>query len=115
MKKFMVLYMAPAAVIAEMMKASPEQMKAEMDDWMSWQEKHKSAVVDMGAPLGKTKRLAAGGGLSDTRNDLTGYAIVQGDSVEAVAATFRDHPHLKIRGTYIDILDCVDINAMMPA
>ena len=115
MKKFMALYMASSAVVAEMMKATPAEMKAEMDDWMKWSEKNKAAIVDLGTPLGKTKRLGASGGLSDTKNDLTGYTIVQGDSVESVAKIFKDHPHLKIAGTSVDILDCVDINAMMPA
>jgi hypothetical protein len=114
MKQFMALYIASPAIVAEMMKATPEQMKAEMDDWGAWQEKHKSAIVDFGNPLGRTKRLTSGG-LSDTKNDLTGYSIVQGDSVEAVAAMFKDHPHLKVAGTSVDILDVVDIAAMMPA
>jgi hypothetical protein len=114
MKKFMAMYMAPPAVIAEMMKATPDQMKAEMDDWMAWQGRHKKAIVDFGAPLGKTKRVATGG-VSDTRNDITGYAIVEAESVEGAAALFKDHPHLKIRGTSVDILECLDVNAMMPA
>jgi hypothetical protein len=114
MKKFMALYMAPAATIAEMMKATPDQMKAEMDDWTKWSERNKAAIVDLGAPLGKTKRLT-GAGLSDTRNEITGYSIVEGDSVDSVARIFKDHPHLKIKGTSIDLLDWVDVNAMMPA
>jgi hypothetical protein len=114
MKKFMALYMAPAAAIAEVMKATPDEMKAEMNAWYAWQEKHKASIVDFGAPLGRTKRVTPGG-ISDSRNEITGYALVQGDSAEDVAKIFTDHPHLKIKGASVDLLDWVDINAMMPA
>ena len=46
MKKFMAMYMAPAATIAEMMKATPEQMKTGMDDWMKWSDAHKKEIVE---------------------------------------------------------------------
>ena len=61
MKKFMAMYMAPAATIAEMMKATPEQMKTGMDDWMKWSDAHKKQIVELGAPLGKTKRVTTSG------------------------------------------------------
>ena len=114
MKKYMALYMAPASVIAEMMKMSAEQGKAEMDAWMAWDARNKGAIADMGAPLGKTKRVTMSG-VADAHNEITGYSIVQADSPEAAAKIFADHPHLKMKGAYIDVLDCVDIAAMMPA
>ena len=114
MKKFMALYMAPASVIAEMMKMTPDQGKAEMDAWVAWDGKHKAAIVDLGAPLGRTKRVSSSG-VSDAHNEVTGYSIVEAESPEAAAKIFADHPHLKMKGTYIDVLDLVDINAMMAA
>lgn len=115
MKKFMAMYMAPAAAIAEAMKATPEEMKAGMDDWMKWADKNKAAIVDLGTPLGRTKRITASG-VSDAKNEITGYTIVQGDSAESVARIFKDHPHLKMgAGVSIDLLDLVDISEMMPA
>src|SRR5437870_4855253 len=80
--------MAPAATIAEMMKATPEQMKTGMDDWMKWADGHKKEIVEMGAPLGKTKRVT-NSGMSDTKNEITGYSIVQGDSFDSVAKIFK--------------------------
>lgn len=114
MKKFMAVYMAPPAVVAEMMKASGEDVKAEMDAWMAWQEANKAAIVDFGAPLGKTKRVTASG-VADAKNDLTGYTIVQADSTEAAAALFKGHPHLKFGGTSVDLVECIDMDAMMNA
>lgn len=114
MKKFVAIYMAPAASVVELMKATPQEMKAEMDAWNGWYEKNKGAIVDEGAPLGKTKRLTASG-LSDSRNDITGYSVVEGDSVEAVARIFKDHPHLKLKDASVDILDWVDMASFNPA
>jgi hypothetical protein len=73
MKKFLVLYMANAAAMAEMMKnSSPEQQKKGMDAWQKWMGDHKSSLVDRGAPVGKTKRVDSKGA-SDTKNEVGGY------------------------------------------
>ena len=56
MSKFFLLYLAPVSAIEQMMaNSNPEQMKAGMDAWMGWLKKHEKAIVDMGAPLGKTQ------------------------------------------------------------
>ena len=95
MKRFMAMYMAPSAAIEQMMKATPEQMKAGMDEWMKWSRMHEKAIVDLGTPLGKTKRVASAG-VSDTKNEITGYTIVEGDTADTVVKMFKDHPHLKM-------------------
>src|SRR5580700_1749018 len=57
MKKFMAVYLAPVSALEQMAKSTPEQMKAGMDAWMRWAEKNKKALTELGAPLGKTKRV----------------------------------------------------------
>ena len=57
MKKFLVLYKAPASSFEQMMKATPEQQKAGMAAWMAWGKSAGSSIVDMGAPLGKSLRV----------------------------------------------------------
>jgi hypothetical protein len=75
-----------------MMKAAtPEQMKAEMEVWTKWMGKHQTAIVDQGAPLGKTKRMTAAG-RSETKNQITGYTIVQGKSHDSVMKIFERTP-----------------------
>jgi hypothetical protein len=102
--KFMALYMAERSATERMMKAPPEEMKAVMDAWMTWRKANEKAVAELGAPLGKTKRIDAKG-MSDTRNEITGYSIVEGDSFESVAKIFKGHPHLKMPGCSIDLLE----------
>jgi hypothetical protein len=59
-----------------------------MDTWMAWAQKAASSIVDMGAPLGKSLRVTPAGA-SPVVNDLGGYAILQGESKEALAETLK--------------------------
>ena len=107
MKKFLVLYMAPAAEFEKMMKSStPQQQKEGMDAWTKWMNANKSSFVDGGAPLGKTKRIDAKG-VSDIKNDVGGYSIVQANSADAAAKIFgKDQPHLQMMpGAWIEIVE----------
>lgn len=112
MKKFMVLYMAPLSALEQMNKATPEQMKAGMEEWTEWGKKNETSIVDMGAPLGKTKRITAAG-VSDTRNEITGYSLVQSDSLDSVSKMFTNHPHLKMApGASIEVIEGLSMSDM---
>ncbi len=104
MKKFLVLYKASAAAFAEVMKATPEQQKAGMDEWMAWSKKAEKSIVDMGAPLGKTL-LVTPKATSPSRNDLGGYSVLQGESAEDVAKLMQGHPHFTMRDSSIEIVE----------
>ena len=104
MKKYLVLYMAPIAEMEKMMaNSNPEQQKEGMIEWRKWMETHKDMLTDMGAPLGKTKRVTSSG-VTDAKNDVGGYSIVQAESHEEAAKLFQDSPHFQIPGGYIDVV-----------
>ena len=111
MKKFLVLYKAPAAAFEQMMKATPEQQKAGMDAWMTWSKKAGSAIVDLGAPLGKSLRVTKGGA-SPTTNDLGGYSVLQAESKEALAETLKGHPHFMMPDGSIEVVEVMPIPGM---
>lgn len=112
MSKFFLLYLAPVSAIEQMMaNSTPEQRKAGMDAWMAWMKKNQSALVDMGAPLGKTKRVTATG-VESVRNEVTGYTVVEAASHDAAAAMLAGHPHLSVPGAYIDVLSVTPIPGM---
>jgi hypothetical protein len=93
---------------ADRAKREQEGMKA----WMAWGEKHKAAIVENGAPLGKTKRIGAGG-ISDIRNAMAAYTVVQAESHEAAAKLFENHPHFTIfPGDSVEIMECLPIPGM---
>ena len=51
MKKFVVLYHAPAEAVQGMMEMSPEEAQKGMEPWMAWAARSRSGLVDLGAPL----------------------------------------------------------------
>ena len=118
MKKFLAIYLG--AMHDDSFKkwmAMPEaerkaKEKEGMDAWGTWGQDHKDAVVDMGAPLGKTK-LVNKSGVSDTKNLLSGYAIVQAENHEAAAKMFENHPHFTIfPGESVEIMECLPMPTM---
>src|SRR5450432_3798080 len=104
MKKFLVLYRAPATSFELMMKATPEQQKAGMAAWMAWGQSSASSIVDMGAPLGKSLRVTKAEA-TPAANDLGGYSILQAESKEALAATLKGHPHFLTPDGTIEIIE----------
>jgi hypothetical protein len=92
--------------------STSEQQKKGMDAWMKWMDANKSSIVDGGAPLGKTKRVDSSGA-SNTKNEIGGYSIVQAESPDAATKLFgKDHPHLQMPGTWIEILEIMPIPGM---
>lgn len=111
MKKFLVLYKAPASSFQQMMQATPEQQKAGMDAWMTWGKKAESSILDMGAPLGKSLRVTPQNA-SPSPNDLGGYSILQAESKEALAASLVGHPHFMTPEGFIDIVEIMPMPGM---
>ena len=80
-----------------------------MAAWKTWLAKHQAAVVAMGGPLGKTKRVSADG-ITDISNQLAAFTVVRADSHEAAAAMFRSHPHFAIfPGDSVEIMPVLPI------
>jgi hypothetical protein len=108
MKKFLVLYMIPPSVMDEWMRTPPETRKSEEDKLSSkiqaWMSSRSKLFSDPGAGLGRAMRVTQGS-TSETRNALVMYAIVQGDSKEAVAKELQDHPHLQIPESSIEVME----------
>ncbi len=60
--------------------------------WKAWVKKHEAAIITMGGPLGKTKKVSPGG-IEDISNEMSGFTIVRAASPEAAAKMFEGHPH----------------------
>ncbi len=108
MKKFLVLYLTPVKVLENWMNTDPEERKATeeklKDEWVVWTNTHKEALVDFPAGAGKTK-LITSSGITDAKNDVMMYGIVQAESHEAAANMFQGHPHLQIPEATIEIME----------
>ena len=87
-------------------------MQSETGKCTTWAKKNGDAVIDLGAPLGKTKRITSAGA-ADAKNELTAYSIVQGDSLDSVSKIFAGHPHFGIaEGATIELVECLQIPGM---
>ena len=111
MKNFLAIYTGTAAARAQWdtlddAERSARQAKG-MQAWMDWGVAHAGAIVEQGAPLGKTKR-ASREGISDIRNNMAAYVIVRAESHEAAAKLFEQHPHFTIfPGDGVEIMECL--------
>lgn len=77
--------------------------------WKAWVEKYQPAIVSMGGPLGKTKKVSQRG-VEDTSNDLGAFVVVRADSHEAAAKLFESHPHFAIfPGERVEIMPVLPI------
>ena len=113
MKNFLAIYTGTPEAL-EKWKQLPaaereKREKAGFDAWMQWGTEHAKAIVDQGSPLGKTKR-ASSGGISDVRNNIAGYVVVQAESHEAAAKLFAKHPHFSLfPGDAVEIMECLPL------
>ena len=77
--------------------------------WKAWVEKHHAAIVSMGGPLGKTKKVTQQG-IADAGNDMGAFTIVRADSHAAAAKLFENHPHFSIfPGDSVEIMPVLPI------
>lgn len=113
MKRFLAIYTASAEAMSRW-KSLPEQERKERETtglkaWQEWAARNKAAIVDEGAPLGKTKR-ASSEGIADIRNNMAVYNVVQAESHEEAVEIFKDHPHFTIfPGEAIEVMEFLPV------
>jgi hypothetical protein len=116
MKKFCAIYLGTPAKREQWTRldeATRKQREQQgMKAWQDWVNENQAAIVDHGAPLGKTKRIDASG-IKDTSNAMAAYTVVQAESHEAAAKLFVNHPHFTIfPGDAVEIMECLPIPGM---
>jgi hypothetical protein len=106
-KRFLVLYLAPAAVLETWSKTDPETRRPAEEKmqaaWRDWMGEHAAMIVSTEAG-GKTKRVTASG-VADARNDIMLCAYVEAETHEAAAKAFERHPHLTIPQSSIEVME----------
>jgi hypothetical protein len=82
------------------MAETEAEQQAVMAAWGEWYGKLGQAVVDGGNPFGPSKSVASDGTVSDgAASGLTGYAILQADSLDAAAEMAKGCPILSSGGS----------------
>ena len=109
MKKYIVIYHAPKDMMEQAAELSPEERKKEMESWMEWAQKCGDKLVDMGAPLMGGVKLSPDGSSAMSRKDVTGFSILQAESMDKAKVLLEGHPHLQYNA------DCeIEIHEAMP-
>ena len=110
--KYMVLYNSSASAAELMANASLDEMKASMAEWMAWRdEASKAIVVDFGMPLQSVGRVTTDE-VTTSDSQVSGYAILEGQSKDTMMAILQTHPHLKRAGATIDVLEMLSMPGM---
>ena len=118
-KNYLAIFLGnPDKSMMDTFNALPEtermrRMKEGGNAWHAWVEKHKDSIVEMGSPLGKTKRTSKTG-VEDTRNNMGAWTVVRAASHDEAARMFENHPHFSIfPGECIEIMECLPIPPKM--
>ncbi len=118
MKKFLAIYLgsntsASAREWASLNEAArKEREKAGMKSWSGWATENHKAISDNGSPLGKTKRVDRGG-ISDVKNAMAAWTIVQAETHDAAAKLFINHAHFTLfPGDSVEIMECLPMPSM---
>lgn len=111
MKEFLAIYLGNASAM-ESWKTMSEDLRKRQEHsgkeaWQKWAKNNEAVILDVGTPIGKTKRISAQG-ISDTQNQITAYTIVQAKSHQAAAKLFENHPHFMIfPGDSVEVMECL--------
>ena len=110
MKKFLVIYHAPIEAMKQMAEATPEQKAEGMKPWMAWAEKCGSQLIDLGSPLMGGLKLNPDGTSEGSAKEVTGYSMLQSESMGTAKALMDGHPHLNwVGGCQIEIHECIPL------
>lgn len=113
MKRYLAVFTGSPSAMAswETLSAQERQQRQAqgMAAWHKWTTEHAASIVEMGGPLSKTKRVAKDG-ITDIRNNLAAFTVVQAESQEAAATMFLNHPHFSIfPGDGVEIMEILPI------
>ena len=117
MNKYVAIFCIPADSIKDWMASVDEATRKEqsdkvMQEWATWSETHKDAIVEKGFPLGKTKRVSKDN-ITDVKNDMNWYMVVQAESQDAAATLVQSNPHLQmIPSSYVELMEAVHPGGM---
>ncbi|TQV71474.1 hypothetical protein FLL45_20170 [Aliikangiella marina] len=80
--------------------STPEEGQAHFKKYKEWLESLGDAVVSPANPLKNTHRVSAAGGVNTgSQSTMSGYTIVESDTIEAAIKMAQSCPFLEIGGT----------------
>ena len=86
---------------------SPQDGAAYMAKWKAWMGSVGAAMVDPGMPSGNGKLIGPAGVTDRGADRLTGFSMIDAESLEAAVALARQCPHLE-QGT-IEVAEAMEM------
>ena len=92
------------------MATTEEEFAAVMAAWGAWFEQLGEAVIDGGAPTAQALTVGADGSVAEGggSNPLTGYTVVQAESMEAAAQMAQGCP-IRDAGGNIEVAELIEM------
>ncbi len=115
MKRYLAVYTGTPGAMARwdtLTESERQQRQTQgMAAWKKWANENAASIVEGGGPLSRTKLVSASG-ITDIRNNLAAFIIVQAESQEAAAKLFLDHPHFTIfPGDGVEVMEVLPVPA----
>ena len=112
MKKFIVIYHAPADAQMDTSNLTPEEQAKGMEPWMAWAKSCGDKLIDLGSPLGNGQSLTPTGSSASTQG-VAGYSVLQAANMDEAKALLKGHPHLGWNAACsIEVHEAMDIPGM---
>jgi len=109
MKKFVALYVNTSGVHQAPPEQTEEQKAAMMAPWFQWKAKYGDRIADFGSPLLPASQSENGDMWSSSKKLITGYSIVQANSLTDAQEMFKGHPIFTYPNHAIEISECAEM------
>jgi hypothetical protein len=90
------------------MASTDAEREAAMAAWGAWFGKLGPAVIEAGNPVGASTSVTASGSNGAAGSGLTGFSVIQADSLDAAAALVTDCPVIA-GGGKVDVYETIEV------
>lgn len=115
-KLYLAVFLGKPSAMKKFEKLPPkirrQRMEQGMKGWMGWAMKNDRVLVDIGGPLGTTKKISRRG-IANISNEMGAFNVVRARSHAEAARIFRNHPHFTIfPGESVEVMEILPIPRM---
>ncbi|MEP0521423.1 MAG: hypothetical protein ABJO09_06000 [Hyphomicrobiales bacterium] len=89
---------------------TPEAGAEMMEKWNAWLESLGAAAINPGNPVGMSKTVSASG-VADNggSNPLSGFSVIEADTIDNATAMAKNCPHLEMSNGTIEVAEMMDM------
>jgi hypothetical protein len=92
------------------MPDSEEEQAKHMAAWGEWMGAHGDAFLDVGNPVGATKRVGTNGATDGGADSSGGYSLVEAADMDAAVAIAEGCPVVTLSGGTVEVGETFDID-----